>query len=143
MPDRAVVVTVTVVFPCGVTDAGFAVQVVRAAGDEQVKVTAELKPFCPFTAMVKLAGLPAFTVTLVGACAVNVKSGVGVCVPVPLRGKECGLPAASLVTAMLALFAPVLVGAKLTPNVQLTPGARLLVPATQVKPLAGEVSRLK
>ena len=142
MPDRAAVVTVTVVFPGGVTDAGFAVQPVRAAGEEQVKVTAELKPFCPATAIVKLAGWPAFTVTLVGACAVNVKSGVA-CVPVPLRGMEWGLPAALLVTAILALFAPVVVGAKLTPNVQFAPAARLLAPAKQVNPPAGEVSRLK
>jgi len=88
MPDRAVVVTVTVVLPGGVTDTGFDEQLVCAAGEEHVKVTAELKPFWPATATVKLADSPALTDTLIGPCAVNAKSGVDACVPAPLRGME-------------------------------------------------------
>jgi len=47
------------------------------------------------------------------------------------------------VTAILALFAPVAVGAKFTPNVQRIPVGRLLAPAKQVKPPDEDVSRLK
>jgi hypothetical protein len=73
----AIVVTVIVVFVPGATEAGFAVQVVAAAGSEQVTATLEANPPAALMARVYVAGEPAFTVTVVGAAGVMVKSAVG------------------------------------------------------------------
>jgi hypothetical protein len=66
----------TVLLP-GATDAGFATQVVAAAGSEQVTATLEANPPEALIARVYVAADPALTVTLVGTAGVMVKSGVG------------------------------------------------------------------
>src|SRR5260370_20420779 len=71
-----VVMVMAVLLP-GATDRGLAAQVVAAAGSEQVTLTLEAKPLVPVIATVYVAEFPAFTVALVGACGVKVKSGVG------------------------------------------------------------------
>ena len=52
-------------------------------------------------------------------------------VPVPVRTTLCGLPAALLVTVMLADRAPMAPGVKVVLKVQLEPAARLLAPNKQ------------
>ena len=47
--------------------------------------------------------------------------------PVPLRGTLCGEPGALSVTSTAAERAPVAVGLKVTPTLQLAPAARVLL----------------
>ena len=58
-------------------------------------------------------------------------------VPVPVRATVCGLPEASSAMLTLALLAPVAVGPKLTPKLQLAAAFNALAPNGQAVPLVG------
>src|SRR2546426_11996221 len=58
--------------------------------------------------------------------------------PVPARDTDCGLPTASSVMFTAAARAPGAAGVKLTPIVQLAPGATEPAPVGQVLPAARE-----
>ena len=68
-------VTVIVVLEPAATEAGLAAHVVEAADNEQLTATLPVKPLVPAMATVYVAELPEFTVTLLGAWGVMVKSG--------------------------------------------------------------------
>ena len=59
----------------GMTEGGSNVQLRPAGGLEQARVTAPLKPFCPFTGILEVTELPLITVALLGD-ALRLKSGV-------------------------------------------------------------------
>ena len=63
-------------------------------------------------------------------------------VPMPVRATVCGLPEASSAMLTLALLAPVAVGPKLTPKLQLEPAFKELAPNAQAVPVVG-APRLK
>lgn len=58
-------------------------------------------------------------------------------VPVPVSATVCGLPGASSAILTLALLAPVVVGPKLTPKLQLAAAFNELAPNAQAVPLVG------
>lgn len=58
-------------------------------------------------------------------------------VPVPVSGTVCGVPVASSATLTLALLAPVAVGEKLTPTLQLAAAFNALAPSGHAVPLVG------
>jgi hypothetical protein len=66
----------------GATETGFAAQVAAAALSVQLTLTLAENPLGPATATVYVAEAPEFTLTLVGAAAVIVKSG-----PLPVTVK--------------------------------------------------------
>jgi hypothetical protein len=116
---------VEMALPLGVTDVGDIVHVDAAGAPPQLRETSWEKPPAGVTDNDADAVPPAGTVAETG------ETDTEKSVPVPVSASLCGLPAALLVTVMLADRAPTALGVKVALKVQLAPPARLPAPNGQ------------